>query len=85
LVAVLAGEVDRESPTGITPFMALVEQVMSTQPYASVSRVFWVVDNGSSRRDRAAAKRLNDALPNAEKTALTAKLGDQLSDTPRSR
>ena len=40
--------------TGITPFMALVEQVMTQEPYASARRVFWVVDNGSSHRGDAA-------------------------------
>ncbi|MET8624318.1 IS630 family transposase [Kitasatospora sp. NPDC004669] len=35
--------------TGIDPFMALVTQVMSQEPYASAKRVFWVVDNGSSQ------------------------------------
>jgi hypothetical protein len=32
--------------TGIKPFGRLVEQVMSVEPYVSVRRVFWVVDNG---------------------------------------
>ena len=36
--------------TGIEPFTALVEQVMTQEPYASADRVFWVVDNGSSHR-----------------------------------
>jgi len=34
------------------PFGRLVDQVMSTEPYASARRVFWVVDNGSSHRAR---------------------------------
>jgi hypothetical protein len=40
--------------TGIVPFMALAEQVMTQQPYASAKRVIWVVDNGSSHRGHAA-------------------------------
>src|SRR5207245_3615574 len=36
-----------ESTTGIEPFGRLVTQVMTTEPYASAERVFWVVDNGS--------------------------------------
>jgi len=32
--------------TGIDPFTELVEQVMTTEPYASSKRVFWVLDNG---------------------------------------
>jgi transposase len=55
-----------EATTGIKPFMALAKQVMTTHPYASARRVFWVVDNGSSHRNWAAAQRLNDAFPNAE-------------------
>jgi hypothetical protein len=51
--------------TGIVPFMALVEQVMTTQPYASAKRVFWIVDNGSSHRGQAAIDRLARRFPNA--------------------
>ena len=51
--------------TGIVPFMALVEQVMTMQPYASAKRVFWVVDNGSSHRGQAAIDRLAARFPNA--------------------
>ena len=36
--------------TGIVPFMELAERVMTTEPYASARRVYWVVDNGSSHR-----------------------------------
>jgi hypothetical protein len=41
-----------EPTTGIAPFGRLVAQVMATEPYASATRVFWVVDNGSSHRAR---------------------------------
>jgi transposase len=51
--------------TGIAPFMALVEQVMTTEPYASAKRVFWIVDNGSSHRGQAAIDRLAKRFPNA--------------------
>ena len=51
--------------TGIAPFMALMSQVMSEKPYASASRVFVVVDNGSDHRGKKAARRLRDAYPNA--------------------
>ena len=51
--------------TGIVPFMALAEQVMTQQPYASAKRVFWVVDNGSSHRGKAAIDRLTRRFPNA--------------------
>ncbi len=53
-----------EPTTGIEPFDRLVAQVMSTEPYASARRVFWVVDNGSSHRGEASAKRLRKAWPN---------------------
>ena len=52
-----------EATTGITPFTALVAQVMAQEPYASAKRVFWVVDNGSSHRGDAAAQRLTEAFP----------------------
>jgi transposase len=51
--------------TGIAPFMALVEQVMTSEPYASAKRVFWIVDNGSSHRGQAAIDRLTRRFPNA--------------------
>ncbi|MET9694138.1 IS630 family transposase [Streptomyces sp. NPDC006514] len=54
-----------EPRTGIDPFMALVAQVMSQEPYASAKRVFWIVDNGSSHRGQAAADRMTAAFPNA--------------------
>ena len=53
-----------EARTGIAPFMALVEQVMAQEPYASAKRVFWIVDNGSSHRGQKAAGRLAAAFPN---------------------
>src|SRR5262249_42282454 len=55
-----------ESSAGIKPFTALVDQVMTAEPYASAKRVFWVVDNGASHRNWAAAARLSDAYPNAQ-------------------
>ena len=54
-----------EDTTGIAPFTALVEQVMTQEPYASADRVFWVVDNGSSHRGQAAIDRLAKQFPNA--------------------
>jgi transposase len=51
--------------TGIVPFMALAEQVMACEPYASAKRVFWVVDNGSSHRGQAAIDRLAARFPTA--------------------
>ncbi|MFD4030069.1 IS630 family transposase [Streptomyces sp. NPDC058637] len=54
-----------EPKTGIVPFMNLVTQVMTTEPYASARRVFWIVDNGSSHRGKKAIGRLTKAFPNA--------------------
>jgi transposase len=54
-----------EPTTGIAPFTALVNQVMSTEPYASARRVFWVADNGSSHRGQASTDRMAAAWPNA--------------------
>ncbi|MFH9424556.1 hypothetical protein [Streptomyces sp. NPDC017529] len=48
-----------EATAGIEPFMALIEQVMTTEPYASARRVLWIVDNGSSHRGKK-AMRLQD-------------------------
>ncbi len=55
-----------EDTTGIAPFARLVEQVMTTEPYASADRVFWIVDNGSSHRGVASAERMATAWPNAQ-------------------
>ena len=54
-----------EPTTGIAPFSHLVDQVMTSEPYAGARRVFWIVDNGASHRNWAAAARMNDAFPNA--------------------
>jgi transposase len=61
------GKVFASTPatTGIAPFMALMGQVMSAEPYRSASRVFVIVDNGSDHRGKKAARRLRDAYPNA--------------------
>jgi hypothetical protein len=54
-----------EEKTGIEPFGRLVERVMTTEPYASARRVFWVVDNGSSHAGKASIQRMQDAWANA--------------------
>jgi DDE superfamily endonuclease len=55
-----------EPKTGIEPFARLVAQVMTTEPYASADRVFWIVDNGSSHRGRASVTRMTKAWPTAQ-------------------
>ncbi|HVM14805.1 MAG TPA: IS630 family transposase [Egibacteraceae bacterium] len=54
-----------EATSGIASFGRLVDDVMTTEPYASARRVFWVVDNGSSHRGKAAVDRLRAAYSNA--------------------
>jgi DDE superfamily endonuclease len=54
-----------EPKTGIEPFGRLVDQVMTTEPYASAKTVFWIVDNGSSHAGQRSINRLQDAYPNA--------------------
>jgi transposase len=61
--AVLMGRI--APTTGIVPFGQLVEQVMTTEPYASARRVFWVVDNGSSHAGAASVTRMSTAFPTA--------------------
>jgi hypothetical protein len=53
-----------ERKTGIAPFGRLVRQVMSREPYRSASRVFWVVDNGTSHRGDRCQRRLARQWPN---------------------
>jgi hypothetical protein len=52
-----------EPTTGIDPFDRLVAQVMTSQPYASARRVFWIVDNGSSHRGQPSVDRLQSRWP----------------------
>jgi len=61
-----------EDTTGIAPFARLVEQVMTTEPYASADRVFWIVDNGSSHRGAASVERMAGTWPNAHLVHLPA-------------
>lgn len=51
--------------TGIEPFTHLVAAVMTTQPYASARRVFWVADNGSSHNGQRSIERMQTAWPTA--------------------
>jgi transposase len=52
--------------TGIAPFTELVAQVMTSEPYASAARVFWIVDNGSSHCGTTSIQRMKTAWPTAE-------------------
>ena len=52
-----------EPATGIEPFGRLLSQVMTTEPYASARRVFWVIDNGSSHRGQASIDRAQGKWP----------------------
>lgn len=49
--------------TGIVPFMELAAKVMSSEPYASARRVYWVVDNGSSHNGQRSIDRMNETWP----------------------
>jgi transposase len=51
--------------TGIAPFTQLVDQVMTSEPYASADRVFWVVDNGSSHHGWRSMMRMEQDWPSA--------------------
>src|SRR5215207_6363644 len=56
----------RTAPTtGIEPFGRLVEQVMTTEPYASARRVFWIVDNGASHNGARSIARMHATWPTA--------------------
>ncbi len=52
-----------DTATGIDPFQKLVGAVMAQEPYRSASRVFWVMDNGSSHRGQACMARLQRLWP----------------------
>ena len=56
---------DRCAPKdGIEPFDQLVDQFMSSEPYASARRVFLVTDNGSAHRGQRSIDRLQGTWPN---------------------
>ena len=55
-----------ENATGIAPFARLVEQVMTTEPYASADRVFWIVDNGPRIAAPPRSERMAQAWPAAQ-------------------
>jgi len=52
--------------TGIAPFGQLVAKVMTTEPYASAARVFWIVDNGSSHNGHRSVERMRATWPTCE-------------------
>jgi hypothetical protein len=52
-----------EAKTTIDAVDRLVEQVMTTEPYRSARRVFWIADNCSSHRGEKAAARLRAHWP----------------------
>jgi DDE superfamily endonuclease len=47
-----------EKKTGIKPFGLLVDQVLEQEAYAKATRLFFIVDNGSSHRGQASIERL---------------------------
>lgn len=47
-----------EQKTGIKPFGLLVDQVLEEQTYAEATRLFFIVDNGSSHRGQASVERM---------------------------
>jgi len=59
--AKIFGRCERHS--GIGPFLRLVDQVMSREPYRSAPRVFWIMDNGSSHRGQRGDQRLLERWP----------------------
>ncbi len=48
-----------EKKTGIKPFGLLVDQVLEQEPYEKATRLFFIVDNGSSHRGKASVERMH--------------------------
>ena len=46
-------------------FRTQPKQVMTSEPYASANRVFWIVDNGSSHHGWRSIQRMEQAWPTA--------------------
>jgi hypothetical protein len=53
-------------PSSITPFGELVEQVMTTEPYASAARVVWIVDDGASHNGARSIARMHKTWPTGQ-------------------
>jgi hypothetical protein len=49
-----------EKKTGIKPFGLLVDQVLEREPYEKATRLFFIVDNGSSHRGQASVERMRE-------------------------
>lgn len=49
-----------EKKTGIKPFGLLVDQVLARPPYVDATRLFFVVDNGSSHRGQTSVVRMRE-------------------------
>jgi hypothetical protein len=49
-----------EKKTGIQPFGLLVDQVLAREPYEKATRLFFIVDNGSSHRGKASVERMRE-------------------------
>jgi hypothetical protein len=47
-----------EKKTGIKPFGLLIDQVLEQELYAEATRLFFIVDNGSSHRGQASVERM---------------------------
>ena len=52
-----------EKKTGIKPFGLLVDQVLKQETYADATRLFFIVDNGSSHRGKASVERMRRCDP----------------------
>jgi DDE superfamily endonuclease len=56
LAAMVMGRCEKK--TGIKPFGLLVDQVLEQEPYETATRLFFIVDNGSSHRGKASVDRM---------------------------
>jgi hypothetical protein len=51
------------NPAMGSPFDRLASNIMSSEPYRSATRVFWIMDNGSGHRGSKAIRRLQTQWP----------------------
>lgn len=52
-----------ETQSGIVPFDALLDKIMTQPPYRNARRIFLIVDNGSSHRGEKSIKRIQGKYP----------------------
>ncbi len=68
LMDIVSGHVLHETvpKSGIVPFLALIKKLLEQEKYRSATRLFFVIDNGSSHARNKFQERLNELFPRSD-------------------